>query len=533
MKELLNVYSQEEINEAFQKLGRLSKDIINKNTNCKLGIVNNKYNDEIWERRSFKRSHITDVEIKNSAFVNCAFVGSIFQNVKFLDTVVKGSNLTFCIFNNCEFSFTEKMTAYEGSNFGSSQFINCKFINLVFQSSTLSESQFINCTFEKCEFNSDTLENTVFDCCNLMHVNMRSLNLEFSIFKNCKIKHVSFPFLQFPYVIGAKEILSLYGEESKTNDLIFCINGQEVGLQEYLDLLPSLSIYYKQKNELFPFTNIMLIQDKEEQAIESLIEGIQISLQDKDFRLIEYYCRLGKHYAIIDIHLAQDILHSIDDKIITLNEENDNSYNNNGLISSTAASAGIIRNILLYDMSNKHQLQFELETKIPIENSKKINALQNSIQYVIDEYSTDKSQQFIEIRHGSPATFIVQFMVEHPLIIAQVSYALMRVVSSFGKKLIRKWNIRRDGDFIIKELKAKYGNDVDMHGPEFIDLLKSEIKNIMLETRDNLVEKKRGSVNKHFDAITQRIFDTIDNRLQPVKSCLILTTRRADSLISD
>lgn len=531
MKSFSDVYSQDEISKAYEQLSRFTLRADNKNSYENHGIVSNRYDNEIWERRSFKRVHLTKVEIYNSAFSSCAFVGSVFQHTIFADTVFQGSNLTFCTFNNCEFYFTEKVTAYEGSNFGSSEFINCKFRNVAFKTSTLSQSRFVNCSFEKCEFSSDTLESTVFDSCELHRVNMRSLNLEFSAFKNCDIENVSFPLLQFPYVIGAKEILADSAEKSNDGGLIFCANGQEVGLREYIDLLPSLAVYYKTKNKLFPFANVLLIQGSEEQAADNLIEGIQTSLHDNDFRLVEHYCRLGRHYSVIDAHLAQQILHAIDDKIILLNAENGSM--NDGEITSAAVNANNIRNILLYDVSNKCKLQFELETKIPIKNTKKVNALQNRIQEVIDEYSTDKSQQFIEVTHGSPVTFVVQFLVAHPEIAFEVSYALLRVITYFGKKIIRKCKMRRDKDFIAKEIKAKYGDDVDVRGPEWTELLKAEIKNIMLETGDKLVGKKRGTVNKHINAITQRIFDTVDNRLQTDKSCIVLTTRRPDSLSSD
>ncbi len=528
MKRYFDAYSQEEINNAYEKLSRFTLQTDNINRYENWGIISNHYDNEIWEQKSFKRSHLTKVEIRNSVFSSCAFVGSVFQQVAFSETAFKGCNLTFCVFSNCEFSFNEKITAYEGSNFGSSEFINCKFRNVAFKTSTLSQSRFVNCSFEKCEFSSDTLENTVFDCCQFNRVNMRSLNLEFSSFKNCDIKNVSFPLFQFPYVFGAKEILDNFAEKKDNDGLIFCANGQEVSLPEYLELLPSLAVYYKEKNQLFPYANILLMCNDEGQATEKLIEGIQSSLNDNDFRYIEHYCRLGRHYSVIDAHLSQYILHAIDDKIISLNSEN-----GNGEVNSAAVNANNIRNILLYDTANKCKLQFELETKIPIGDTKKVNALQNRIQEVIDEYSTDKSQQFIEVTHGSPVTFVVQFLVAHPEIVIEVSYALLRVATTFGKKLIRKYKMRRDKDFIAKEIKSKYGDDVNIHGREWTDLLKTEIRNIMLETSDKLVEKKRSTVNKHINAITQRIFDVVDNRLQTDKSCIILTTRRPDSLSSE
>lgn len=519
---VLKNYSDKEIDESYRALSPYSGGSIRNgiSNNNDWGAIGNIINERICERTSLKRSLLSDVQLLNCAYNSCAFCGSIFKSVTFTNTQLHGDNFTFCIFQNCEINY-DVPTFIDGSNFGQSEFINCIFCNVIFRASTLSQSRFINCDFINCEIQSSTLENAEYISCNFENVTMRSLNLEFAIFKNSKFKNTSFPLYQFAYIFGSVEILA-----DKSADIFFCANGKTIKKSEFIGLLRHLIIYYAEEGSLFPTTNLYVMLNDLGCAYSYFQIGLKRAIHEKNFRMINHFCRLGKINSLIDIHEANKIIAYLDESLVLMKNEESKDERYQILLNQAAVSANQIRQLLMYDASQQFVLQFEVETTIPIKSKRKINKLQNQLQELIDIYGQDADLKFIEVRHGSPASFFIQFTVEHPEVIFEVSFALIKFIAFIVKKAIGWYKKRRSKNFIIDEIHKKYGDKVEIRGAEWRELLKKEIQILMSDMTVDLNSKTGRNNKRTVSAVTQKIINAIDTNMPVDDSFIIMTTRK-------
>ncbi|MDE7079004.1 MAG: pentapeptide repeat-containing protein [Clostridia bacterium] len=477
------------------------------------GVIEHTILNQTKKQESLKRSVLNNVDIVNCQFINCAMTGSHFSKVNFFNTNLDGNNFLSSFFLDCKFHFDEMTFNIINNSLSQCQFFNCSFKNIIFSASTISQTLFSDCEFDNCRFESVTLEHTKFINCELNNVDMTELNIEFTKFVDSNFINVGFPFYQFYYIIGSKEILN------KNEDIFFKAGEKKVSVADYIKLNKDLIVYYAERKAYYPITNILLSENNVETASNSLYDGIALSLQLKDFRMIKHFCHLGKEYSLIDGDLSHSILSQIDDWII---KENENKTSKNNVLEQMMVYSAEIRQLLMRDSVGKQTLQFSVETNISQKDTRKINKLQNRIQKILDKYGYGADLKFIEVRHNSPYELFIQVVSDAETILS-LSFMIINIVKSFGKKIIFYKNRKKPLESIKKVVAKKYEKYVDVLSEDKINLMRKNI-NSYIEDLKNKAKKNKGKLTRHINSISQKILGEIDSTF-PNKQYVIFTTK--------
>lgn len=508
---LKKYFSQEEQTEAMHILANYRDERVcnNSEDGVRWGIIDGKLYDNHKIGISLKRSSINNVKIEKCEFVGCACAGSNYKSITFQDDIFDGNNFIFSYYLDCRFTNETPCFSFKNNDLSQCQFFNCIFINTNFQTSTISQSTFVNCKFINCLFDQVTFEDTKFDSCLFENVDMRETNIEFTFFKNSTYSNIYFPFYQFPYIIGAKDILS-----SNNSDVFFVAGKRVVEATEYLELIKHLISYFLGFNELYPVANLLIIQDENKLAIDSILCGIDTALKADDFRMVKHFCRLGKFNSIISPEISKKILSSFDNALIRLKDHKSNDAKYFKLLDAAIIHAGEVRQLLLTSVDSKQVMEFSINTNISSSDTKKINKLQNKLQRILDKYGDGAEAKFIEIRHDSPYELFIQ-IVGNAEIILSVSYLMILAVRYFGAKIKSWFKKRKDKKSIANEITQKYGTQIDIkNGYDKIELLKAkingEIKDLLLSIKSN----NSRTVNKHINSFSQKLIGLVDETFE-------------------
>ena len=471
-------FTEEEKSRAYKVLKNyIDEKVLNDSTGgINWGVLNSQILNQIKDCESLKRTILSDVIIKDCIFRNCAMTGSKFTKVNFINTILDGNNLLSSIFLECHFNFDNATFNLINNSFSQCQFFNCKFKNVIFSASTISQTLFSNCTFENCKFSSVTLENTKFINCFLKDVDMTALNIEFAKFVDNKLDNVGFPFYQFYYIIGSKEILN-------ENELVYFKAGNTiVDLNEYIKLKDELIVFYSERNAYFPITNIFISQSNVNTAKKSLYDGVSLSLELKDFRMIKHFCRLGKEYSIIDGNLAQSILSNIDNCLIS---ENNNKISKSNVLEQMLIHSGEIRQLLMNDgIGGKQTLQFSVITNISQKDTRRINKLQNKLQKILDKYGCGADVKFIETRHNSPYELFIQVVGQAEMLLS-ISFMIISTVKNFGRFCLFLKNRKKNTlDKVRSLVSAKFNKEVEDVTESNIQDLRNKVNSVIKELKD-------------------------------------------------
>lgn len=483
------------------------------------GIKDGEINNQVKNKDSLKRSSLKSVKICNSKFIDCAITGSDFDSVDFIDTDLDGNNLMYCTFKYCMFCGSDKKMNYKNNDFSSSEFIDCKFVNVVFSSSAICNGNFINCEFENCDIVATTLEDTTFDGCRFKNCDMQMLNIEFTYFKNCNLTDVIFPFYQFPFIIGACEML-----RDASNKLFFSADGKIADKEQYTNVMEGLLYYFTDKKSFFPAVTICLILERQSDAFGYLKNGLTENIAGQNFRMIRHFCKLGKNYSLIDAHYAQEIINNIDSNVIEFKNrsETEKTAAYYKILNRMILNTTEIRQILMYDSGNKYVLQFNIATNIPEHKKRKIVKLQNKLQAILDNCGQNAELKFIEIRHNSPWDLFIQLVSSDPLTALSVSLGITGMLRDFCVGLNNWWMKRKHKDYYLELIKNKYRNKVSVRDRNLIEKIKSEIKYEISQL--NYLSMKNGNISKDIENCTQRITGLIDDEF-PDDSFLIFSTK--------
>lgn len=251
---------------------------------------------------SAKRNHFENFTIYNSKIIGSAFSGSHFNNFTFRDCDIIGNSFVCSNFNKFNIFAFKKLT-YKSNNFSQSYFCNCQFDNMHLSQSTwlnssVKLSQFSNCIFESCTF-----EGTIFRKCEFKNSLMYSANLDYMVLEDTKLDNVVLPFYQFAYIIGATNYL----RDLDNSNIKFKCGEKTVTINEYADCLLDLIHYYYEKRELFPMCNLLVGIGDLENAQKVAIAGIEKALNEKNYRLVKHFCVLGKFTNLLDYNLISEI----------------------------------------------------------------------------------------------------------------------------------------------------------------------------------------------------------------------------------
>lgn len=476
-------FNQQNLKKALKELNKKYRDLKGNNKKSIGGSTTKNIKDKKYKKLSMKRSRFQNLNYKFCNFENIAFTASSFHNVTFKNTELIGNSFACCnFFDSQVLANTKSSCKYSGNNFSQSNFTSCNFTNAIFTSSGFLQSLFYNCKLCSVDFQSTTLEGSCFNNCLFDTVNAGHTNVEFIELLNTKFKNVIFPFYQFAYIIGASDLL-----KSISKEISFEVAYKDIPYKEYISQIDNLILYYWDKQEYFPVCNLLIAKEDVDAAQSAFLNGINLALENLDFRMIRHFCRLAKRHDLLDevtvCRARKEIENYLFDDTIPPERINDFIIN-----------AGEINKILLSGKSDSIIYNFNIRTNINKTNKigvKYINALSNELNNALSQYDFGQLGFQVAVSNHSPFEIAVDVICATGALatIAQLIWSI--VEKSQYNTQSNKTSIPDNYSRADQMLYAKY---IDNR----IELCKEQLLNIKLKYSER-------KMNKYIEEITQQL----------------------------
>lgn len=371
----------------------------------------------------------TLARVSHSYFSNCTFQdallnriagsGSIFTHINFENTDLSSSD-----FQNCTITFSE----FGNCNLKSCNMSNCyisdtKWIDCELQGFNLSGSYLKNCSVLYNHSNPGNLCDCYFENVVFEGHRLTNMNLEFSRFKAVKMKDVVLPFSQMPYIFGGLTYLLNTSDNIRISSHINEKNS--ISVEEYIEVLHDMIIFYSYKKEYFPLANILLALQYEREAWQTVFEGIVSASNQRDFRMCKYFCELITSEGDITSKQMQSLYQALIKNAPIQTLSNAQYYEYSKYIPE-------IRALLLDNPNNQPHGTLMLTTNLAISESQKISTLLSGLDTLIHLECCPLERPSIEITHSSPLAFIVH-LCGNATIILVVLYFILKIISGVCK----------------------------------------------------------------------------------------------------
>lgn len=401
-------------------------------------VHHNEYITEDFTSKNRRQSYYSNCIMENCVFFESGFSGSVFIDCKFIDCNFDFSTFQSCDFRNCEISYTQKKEI-NGINFAKSIFSNCKLFNIFFQSANFGEARIENTYLEKIKFRSVVFENTLIKDTFLKDIRFASQNFDFLTIENIKTENLVMPFPAMPCIINGLDYLYNTSDNIRFTS---CDKGNNrIGKAEYLALIDDFERYYIYTKAFFPLANIMIAQDRLQEAIYATLLGIIQSLKMKNYRMIYQFCKLVQNNPQFTIQHRKKLYDQIKIEI----DKEDLSTEDYHLLNMYIRE---IKELLLNSTCNPYLL-LDIKTNIDSSESEKIGIFINAIEKLIESHFEGKEEHSIEIRHNSLENFIVEITGEPEKLITFLASFLACIdytckLATFIIKKARKMNKKNE-----------------------------------------------------------------------------------------
>lgn len=228
---------------------------------------------------------LEDGNIERCNLSLAAVTGSIFKGSTFKNNLWDEPDFEFCEFSYCNFyNNTPIKCSFNNSNFLQTYFHQIQFNSCTFTNTLFEECHFIGGTIEY-----STLENSSFQDCYFVDIDLTNLNMDFVEFSNPHMRNVTFSLSQIPFMYGCLEYLLNTKDDVKISNR----GNKAFSPKEFFRIvIPEMKKYFTETQQFFPLANIYLCLNEENLAIQSLKNGIANAVENKDFRMLKYYCYL-------------------------------------------------------------------------------------------------------------------------------------------------------------------------------------------------------------------------------------------------
>ena len=345
-----------------------------------------------YSTKNLRQSFFQDCTFEGVNYQEAGLAGSLFADSKFYESNLTSTNLQSCDFRNCKFeNITEGL---KHTRFSKSIFTNTSFEKCVFSNAIMNDTIFTNCSITNCDWVPISIENAIFKNTLLQNVKFRKMNFEFSTFDNIRLDNIKLPFPTIPYIYNGLTYLV------STSDNVRITSAKKkegLTIEEYLEELDNLCIFYKYTHNYFPLTNILLCQKKYKEAYASIINGIEMSIELRRFRMLRNYCKQLKYVNGITMHDRQILYNYILQKIGKMNFQKFEYANLNNYLPE-------VRQILLDDLKSE-KIEISLSTNIEGGDIEKLSILLNVIENILHK----RGEYSIELRHNSPWDIFLTF----------------------------------------------------------------------------------------------------------------------------
>ena len=437
--------------------------------------------DAKWQHTNQRRSYFSDCTIANVNFTNTGFTGSIFYNCIFNYGMLQNTIFNSCNFTKCNFFNDDGKLKTIGTNFNNAVFVECNFDGLILDSCMASDALFENVTFRNCTFlgmlwEFSEFRNVTFDNCVL-----KGLNFEMCLYENMHMNNIRLLFPTIPYIINGIKYLKETADDV-TISSAQSLNGK-MTKEEYISLIPTLELFYRGTKNYFPLANILISENKFDEAYSAIISGIKVAISLRAFKSLKSYCKLlntikglsPKHYEniyeVIQTEIEAQFFTNADFYVLGhyLGEVRSLLINGNG-----GVCAGLT-----------------IKTAINDNEYEKLGILISVLNSIIDSNAT-QANNYLEIRHNSPYTIFCQVISSPDTVISIIAmvYAGLLGVDTLYKKYKENKNNH------LKEEQTKVQ----------IELIKAQTKQIELDNRIKLNEFE--AQQKKIDKAQEKLSNT-------------------------
>ncbi|MBM6855180.1 pentapeptide repeat-containing protein [Mediterraneibacter glycyrrhizinilyticus] len=388
------------------------------------------------------------LRIQNSDFRNCCFSapitrtnisGSNYVNCKFEATDIQNSNFQFGTFENCRFD----RNYIEGSNFS-----NCFMSDVTISNNRLIGSNFLRTRFRNCRFCggemlSSSLEFAEFQNTYFENLRLANLSMEYSEFRKVHMDNVILPFAQLPLIFGGLDyILSTSDHIAISADMG---DIQSISVDEYISTFEDWKTFLYHRELYFPLSNILLAQNKTDEALESILSGILLMINHYDFRMLKYLCKLAATHPNVSKEECKKLYKRIKELISmkAMNEEQNYKY---------SLHIDDIRNILMDNPKGEARLSLSLQTNIASGSERQLCEIIRGLEILMDSPIFNLTAKSITIRHDSPFEIIIMAV--------GALYALKKVTDLISQIIHNAKVSVEDLAIILNTVKNQEENDV-------------------------------------------------------------------------
>lgn len=360
-----------------------------------------------YKGMSLNRSILEYTEIKECNFDFASITGSIYRDCTFTDNSIHESDFEFCEFSNCNFQNKSPINC----SYNNSNFINSRFFGVTFDACTFTSAYFEECQFNGGEIKYSTLENSAFKDCTFNNMDFRNLNMDFVEITSPHMNYVVLPMAQIPFMYGCMNYLL------ETKDAVKISKGKDadISVHEYLEkVVPLMKKYFDESGQYFPLSNIYIALKEYDLATQALKKGLSIAIENRDFRMLKYYCYLIAKSGCF----RPDTLHMFYNNICRLSPQGKGSMNE---LKNYTRHIGEIKAIL-FEQTSISNLNMTIRTDIQSKNISKLSYILESIFSIsktdigygvnqVEILITENSPLIIELRVGGDENGLVCLLI--------------------------------------------------------------------------------------------------------------------------
>ncbi len=411
------------------------------------------------------------LRIQNSDFKNCKFLapiirtnasGSRLESCKFDSINLENSNLQFSSLFDCKFSYCN----IEGSNFNNCFMEKVVFDTDSFMGSSFLRTQFVNCKILGGEMLSSSLEFAEFKNTYFENLRLANLSMEYSEFNQVQMNQVVLPFAQLPFIFGGLD----YVISTEDNISISADMGKidRISVDEYIACFEDWKVFFYFRELYFPLANILLAQNKKDEALEVILSGILMMINHSDYRMLKYLCKLAASHESVSKTECKMLYSRIKDLIehTILNSAQQYSYE---------IHMNDIKNILVENPKGESRLYLSIQTNILSDNQRVLYQIIKCIENILDCPIVDLTSKTISVRHNSPYEVIV---------IAIGSIVVLNKLLEIVSNTVKNIKVTSEDIMTIRELKRNRAQNYDLDN----QLKKAELQKEELEIKKLILE---------------------------------------------
>lgn len=263
--------------------------------------VDSQYNGSYVAHPHFKKCNFNGTN-----FIGINGIASNILDCRFINTEFRDCGMAFSDFSGTY--FTENTTLINCSCTDCS-FLDASFSDVFSEGSVFDKSYFINATFENVKFRHCSFEDVVFQNIHIKYCDLIHANLEYSSFQNSWAEAVNFPFWGILRAFGGIQMVQKFPDST----IQYTDGAKKLTANQFLTLLPELQAYFAKKNDYFILANINIFIGNQENALYYVMSGLKHCLDQSDFRMIRYLCRL----ASINHFFTSGELHQLYQALVT------------------------------------------------------------------------------------------------------------------------------------------------------------------------------------------------------------------------